>query len=128
MTQRSDERAKLSSSRAIASSLTVLGIAVIVSPQISGGGDLQRSLTITTIVFAVVGFGLYLWCFASTREAVARTVDKVSLRDTAGMLDAWIVRTELERSARHAGLGSAESKRTIRSGMTAGQEITRRVA
>jgi hypothetical protein len=47
---------------------------------------------------------------------------------SAGMLDAWIVRTELDRAARHAGLGSAESKRTIRSGMTAGQEITRRVA
>jgi hypothetical protein len=43
---------------------------------------------------------------------------------SAGLLDAWIVRTELERAARYAGLGSAESRRTIRSGMTA----TRRVA
>jgi hypothetical protein len=43
---------------------------------------------------------------------------------SAGMLDAWVVRTELERAARYAGLGPAESRRTIRSGMTA----TRRVA
>jgi hypothetical protein len=45
-----------------------------------------------------------------------------------GMLDAWVVRTELERAARYAGLGPAETRRTIRSGMTAGQEIIRRVA
>jgi hypothetical protein len=46
----------------------------------------------------------------------------------AGMLDGWIVRTELERAARYAGLGPVESRRTIRSGMTAGQQIIRRVA
>ena len=46
-------------------------IAVVVSPQISGAGDLQRSLTITTIVFAVIGFALYLWCFFTARETVA---------------------------------------------------------
>jgi hypothetical protein len=46
----------------------------------------------------------------------------------AGMLDAWTVRSELERAAHYAGLGHAEIRRTIRSGMTAGQEISRRVA
>ncbi len=86
MTQESDERAKLSSSRAIASSLTILVIAAVVSPQISGGGDLQRSLTITTLVFAIAGFGLYLWCFAVSREAVERDVAAVSLRQTVGMV------------------------------------------
>jgi glucuronide carrier protein len=86
MTQDPDERAKMSTARMVAASLTILLIAVVVSPQISGASDLQRSLTITTIVFAVVGYLLYLWCFASTRERVARAVAKVSLRDTAGML------------------------------------------
>ena len=57
MTQEPDERAKLSSARVVAASLTILLIAVVVSPQIAGGGDLQRSLTITTIVFAAVGLG-----------------------------------------------------------------------
>ena len=72
MTQVPDERAKLSTSRVIAASLTILLIAVVVSPQISGGGDLQRSLTITTAAFAIIGFALYLWCFATSRETVQR--------------------------------------------------------
>lgn len=86
MTQDADERARMSTARMVAASLTILLIAVVVSPQISGASDLQRSLTITTIVFAVVGYLLYLWCFASTRERVVRPVDKVSLGETAGML------------------------------------------
>jgi glucuronide carrier protein len=86
MTQDPDDRAKLSSARAVAASLTILLIAVVVSPQISGGGDLQRSLTITTIVFAVIGYALYLWCFAVSRETVQRDAAPVSLRDTASMV------------------------------------------
>jgi hypothetical protein len=46
----------------------------------------------------------------------------------AGILDAWTVRSELDRAARQAGLGRAEVRRTIRSGLTAGQESPRRVA
>ena len=86
MTQDADERAKMSTARMVAASLTILLIAIIVAPQVSGASDLQRSLTVTTVVFAVVGYLLYLWCFATAREAVARTVAKVSLRDTVGML------------------------------------------
>ena len=86
MTQEPDERAKLSTGRIVAASLTILVIAVVVSPQVSGSGDLQRSLTITTIIFAVVGMALYLGCFATTRETVARDVAKVSLRDTVAMM------------------------------------------
>jgi glucuronide carrier protein len=86
MTQDPDERAKLSSSRAVAASLTILLIAVVVSPQIAGGGDLQRSLTLTTIVFAVIGLALYLWCFAVSRETAQRDTAKISLRDTVDMV------------------------------------------
>jgi glucuronide carrier protein len=86
MTQEPDARAKLSSSRAVSASLTILLIAVIVAPQIEGSGDLQRSLTVTTAVFAVIGLALYLLCFATSREAVQRDVAKASLRDTVGML------------------------------------------
>ncbi|MBG0563073.1 bifunctional DNA primase/polymerase [Actinoplanes aureus] len=39
----------------------------------------------------------------------------------AGLLDAATVRWELTAAARHAGLGTAEIKGTIRSGMTAGR-------
>jgi glucuronide carrier protein len=86
MTQQPDARAKLSSSRAVSASLTILLIAAVVAPQIEGSGDLQRSLTVTTVVFAVVGLALYLWCFATAREAVRRDVATASLRDTVSML------------------------------------------
>ena len=46
----------------------------------------------------------------------------------AGMLDAWSVHVELERAARQSGLGRSEIRRTIRSGMTAGQGAPRRAA
>jgi glucuronide carrier protein len=73
MTQDPDERARLSTSRSIAASATILVIAVVVSPQISGGGDLQRSLTITTIAFAVIGYIFYLCTFATcARQCTAR--------------------------------------------------------
>jgi hypothetical protein len=39
----------------------------------------------------------------------------------AGMLDAWLVTQELTDAARHAGLGHAEIRATIRSGLTAGR-------
>jgi glucuronide carrier protein len=86
MTQEPDERAKLSSSRMISASLTILAIAIVVSPQISGGGDLQQSLTITTLAFAVIGFALYLWCFITSREVVQRAEAQASLRETLGMM------------------------------------------
>jgi glucuronide carrier protein len=86
MTQEPDARAKLSSSRAVSASLTILLIAVAVSPQIEGSDDLQRSLTITTVIFAAIGLALYLWCFATSREAVRRATDKVGMRDTVAMI------------------------------------------
>jgi glucuronide carrier protein len=86
MTQEPEARAKLSSSRAVSASVTILLIAAVVSPQIEGSGDLQRSLTVITVIFAMIGLALYLWCFATSREAVRRDVAKASLRDTIGML------------------------------------------
>jgi len=86
MTQRPDERAKISTIRIIAASVTILLLAAVVSPQIEGAEDLQRSLTITVIVIAVVGVALYLWCFLSTRETVARSTQKVSLKGTLSMM------------------------------------------
>ena len=86
ITQDPDERAKLSTARIVAASLTILLIALVVSPQISGTGDLQRSLTVTTIVFAVIGMVLYLLCFSTSRETVVRSAAKISLRDTLGMM------------------------------------------
>jgi glucuronide carrier protein len=86
MTQEPDARAKLSSARAVSASVTILLIAAAVAPQIEGSGDLQRSLTLTTLIFAAIGVVLYLWCFATSREAVERDVDRVGVRDTVSMI------------------------------------------
>ena len=86
MTQEPDERARLSSARAVSASLTILLIAVVVAPQIGGAGDLQRSLIVITAVFAAIGFGLYLWCFATSREAARGPTQKVGVRDTVAMI------------------------------------------
>lgn len=86
MTQVPDDRAKLSTSRSIAASLAILVIAAAISPQISRGGNVQRALTISAAAFAVIGFVLYVWCFATSRETVPRDAEKVSLRDTLGMM------------------------------------------
>jgi glucuronide carrier protein len=86
MTQRPDERAKLSSARIVGSNLTILLLAVIVSPQIEGSDDLQRSLTITTVVFLVVGIALYLFAFFASEERVERDQVDVSLREAAGTI------------------------------------------
>jgi glucuronide carrier protein len=86
MTHEPDERAKLSSARAVSASVTILLIAVVVAPQIEGSDDLQRSLTVTTSVFAVLGLGLYLWCFATSREAVRSATDKVGTGETLAMI------------------------------------------
>jgi glucuronide carrier protein len=82
MTQRSEERAKLATFRVFGSNLTILMLALVVAPQIKGSDDLQRSLTITTLVFVVVGFALYLFTFLTAKEQVERDVPKVSVRET----------------------------------------------
>jgi glucuronide carrier protein len=86
MTQDPAERSRLSAGRVMAASMTILAIAAIVSPQIASSTDLQRSLTITTVVFAVVGFALYMWCFATAREVVQRDEEPVSVRRTVEMV------------------------------------------
>ena len=82
MTQESIERSKLATYRVFGSNLAILLLAVAVSPQIEGSGDLQRSLTITTIVLAVIGSGLYLFAFLTSRERVAHTTETPTLRET----------------------------------------------
>lgn len=86
MTQRPGERAKLASFRMIGTAVTTIMLAFVVAPQIQqykGDPDgFQRSLLITTAVFAVVGFGLYLFLFATARESVQRDVEQVSSRQS----------------------------------------------
>ena len=55
MTQVPDERSKLSSYRVVFTSLAILLLSVVISPQLQSSPNLQRSLTITTLVFVVIG-------------------------------------------------------------------------
>jgi glucuronide carrier protein len=86
MTQVPQERAKLASFRLVGTAVTIIMLAFVVAPQIKSSGNLQRSLTITTSVFVVVGFALYLLLFATARENVARDVAHVSLKQSLATL------------------------------------------
>jgi glucuronide carrier protein len=86
MTQAPAERAKLASWRVYGSNLTILMLAFVVAPQINGSDNLQRSLTITTALFVVVGAVLYLFTFLTAKEQVQRDVPQVSLRQSFATL------------------------------------------
>jgi glucuronide carrier protein len=86
MTQVPAERAKLASFRLMGTALTIIVLSVVVAPQIASSDDLQQSLTLTTLLFAVIGFGLYMVLFSTSREAVQRDVAKVSLRQSLSTL------------------------------------------
>lgn len=86
MTQVPTERAKLASFRTVGTAVTIIMLAFVVAPQISNSDDLQQSLTLTTLLFVVVGFGLYMILFATSRENVVRDVARVSLRQSMGTL------------------------------------------
>jgi glucuronide carrier protein len=86
MTQRPEERARLATFRVFGSNLTILMLALVVAPQVEGSDNLQRSLTITTLAFVVVGAALYLFTFFTAKEQVERDVPKVGLRETVTTL------------------------------------------
>ena len=86
MTQVPTERAKLATWRVYGSNLTILMLAFVVAPQIKGSDNLQRSLTITTSAFVVVGAVLYLFTFLTAKEQVQRDVPSVSLRQSFSTL------------------------------------------
>jgi glucuronide carrier protein len=82
ITQDPVERSKLATYRVLGSNIAILLLVLAVSPQIEGSGDLQRSLTVTTIALAVVGTALYLSTFLTSRERVAHTTASPTLRET----------------------------------------------
>ncbi|QGK70465.1 glucuronide transporter [Allosaccharopolyspora coralli] len=86
MTQDPVERTKLATARSMGYALVALVLAVVVSPQIENSADLQSSLTWTTSVFVVVGFGLYLFTFATAKETVHREVEQVSWKQSVASL------------------------------------------
>lgn len=82
MTDVPEERARLSSYRAVGTAAATIVLTFVISPQIESSGDLQRSFTVTMAVFAAVGIALYLVLFRTVRETAERDSAPVSLRQT----------------------------------------------
>ncbi|GIG20438.1 glucuronide transporter [Cellulomonas chitinilytica] len=86
MTQEPVERARLASFRSMGTAATIIALAFIVAPQIKSSDNLQQSLTLTTLLFVVFGFGLYMLLFSTSKERVVRTVAHVSLKQSLATL------------------------------------------
>ncbi|WP_421733926.1 glucuronide transporter [Cellulomonas sp.] len=86
MTQEPVERARLASFRSMGTAATIIALAFIVAPQIKNSDNLQQSLTLTTLLFVVIGFGLYMLLFSTSKERVVRDVAHVTLKQSLGTL------------------------------------------
>jgi glucuronide carrier protein len=94
MTQVSRERAKLAVARGLSAGAAGLLLSLIIAPQIQNiarnrslsaqerAEALQSVFTTTTLLFIVVGFGLYYLTFRHSRETVLRVEPKISVKDT----------------------------------------------
>jgi glucuronide carrier protein len=87
MTQDPVERSRLGIWRTVGPILGILLLVVVIAPQITryqtAPDQLQTFLTTVTIIFAVVGYALYLLCFASSKEQVFRESKPVTVKETA---------------------------------------------
>ena len=88
MTQDPRERARLGASRTFMAVCTASFLTMVVGPTVAGleGQALQAWLTRLTLGLAVAGAVLYAFCFAATREIVAREVERPRLNDSLGTL------------------------------------------
>ena len=82
MTQNSGERAKLASARTIGAVAVGSFLGIFIAPLMTGDRDLQTLFTTMTIIFAVVGTGLYMFTVFTTKERVVREVAKVSMKQS----------------------------------------------
>ncbi|MFA9438369.1 glucuronide transporter [Uliginosibacterium sp. sgz301328] len=86
MTQVPHERARLSATRTVMATSTMILLALVLAPALRGTHHdaLQTTLTWLTLALAAIGCLFYVACFAGTREIVARTVARPPLRDSIG--------------------------------------------
>ena len=86
MTQDPVERSRLGVWRSVGPIIGILVLVVVIAPQISRyktqPDQLQSFLTTVTIVFAVIGYALYLFCFANCKEQVAHEAKPVTIKET----------------------------------------------
>jgi glucuronide carrier protein len=87
MTQLPKERAKLAGARGVGAALVIMLLVLVISPSLAGSSDdLQRTFTLVTGAFVVLGLALYLFTFFTAEETVARDVAQVSFRQTVQAL------------------------------------------
>lgn len=82
MTQLPVERARLSSARNVGAAAAIIMLSLVVAPLIETSDDLQRSLTLVMVVFAVLGAALFVYLFRTSREVVVRSAATVGVRET----------------------------------------------
>jgi glucuronide carrier protein len=86
MTQDPVERSRLGIWRSVGPILGILVLVVVIAPQITRyktqPDQLQTFLTIVTLIFAVIGYALYLFCFFNTKEQVVHESKPVTIKET----------------------------------------------
>jgi glucuronide carrier protein len=86
MTQDPVERSRLGIWRSVGPIFGIFIIVLVVAPQITRYStqpdQLQTFLTTVTIIFAVVGYALYLLCFFNCKEQVAHESKPVTIKET----------------------------------------------
>lgn len=86
ITQVAADRGKLGAARTYGGQIITLILVLAVSPQIRALSEdpaaLQHALTITMIIFAVVGLGLFMITFFGVRERVYRESPKLTVRQS----------------------------------------------
>jgi glucuronide carrier protein len=86
MTQDPVERARLGIWRTMGPILGTFILVLVIAPEITRyktqPDQLQSFLTTVTIIFAIVGYALYLFCFASCKEQVFHESKPVTIKET----------------------------------------------
>jgi glucuronide carrier protein len=86
MTQDPVERSRLGIWRSVGPIFGIFILVLVIAPQITRyktqPDQLQTFLTTVTIIFAVIGYALYLFCFFSCKEQVAHESKPVTIKET----------------------------------------------
>ncbi|WP_448072397.1 glycoside-pentoside-hexuronide (GPH):cation symporter [Georgenia yuyongxinii] len=82
MSQNPVDRSRLSAARMVGSGSTILLLSVVLAPQIKSADNLAGTFLITSAIFLVIGMGMYMTTFVTSKETVYREVAKVSFKET----------------------------------------------
>jgi glucuronide carrier protein len=86
MTQNPRDRARLASARTLGGLTVGAMLGLVVAPLLDSKAQMQQTFTVTTLIFAAVGTGLYLLTAATAQEQVHQDVEKLTLRQSTTTL------------------------------------------